>query len=258
MRVLLGSVVITLVLEGFAAALSPEDRCTAGKFVATGRRAASWLACDADGRIDGTLDFDCLARSRVRFQTSFARAEAAASCPGDFDLVAERIDFCALGISTAVGNPALGPRCTAAKVRAGGRYFLGWLRCHGRTLANPSLFGACAARKQAGLERSFARADPTGTCGGDAVAVRSVVDGCGGVAVSMLTATTTTSTTVHATSTTTFPSTCAHDPCQVGGPLDVGCGACVATVCNLLPSCCFTAWDFACVEAVATVCPVCF
>lgn len=52
----------------------------------------------------------------------------------------------------------------------------------------------------------------------------------------------------------TPPQTCAHDDCQTGGPLTVGCNSCVTNICAVDPFCCNVAWDSICVGEVASVC----
>lgn len=44
---------------------------------------------------------------------------------------------------------------------------------------------------------------------------------------------------------------CAHDPCEVGGPLDDGCDACVTSICAMDDWCCINDWDSICVEYTA-------
>lgn len=48
--------------------------------------------------------------------------------------------------------------------------------------------------------------------------------------------------------------TCAHDLCVTGGPLDAGCSDCVAAVCAMDSFCCNVAWDAFCVLEAQTTC----
>ncbi|MEM9457011.1 MAG: MopE-related protein [Myxococcota bacterium] len=48
---------------------------------------------------------------------------------------------------------------------------------------------------------------------------------------------------------------CAHDVCDIGGPLMSGCDPCVTTICNLIDSfCCTDQWDAFCVANAVLVC----
>ncbi len=49
---------------------------------------------------------------------------------------------------------------------------------------------------------------------------------------------------------------CPHDVCDVGAPLDPGCGECEALVCSAIDSdyCCIVAWDRACFEEAVSAC----
>lgn len=47
---------------------------------------------------------------------------------------------------------------------------------------------------------------------------------------------------------------CAHDECNVGGPLANNCDACATSVCAADPYCCTTAWDTRCVQEAANGC----
>ncbi len=56
------------------------------------------------------------------------------------------------------------------------------------------------------------------------------------------------------TSTGECGDSCAHDRCDVGGPLVPTCDLCASIVCDKDPACCSTAWTAACVQQVRTVC----
>lgn len=55
----------------------------------------------------------------------------------------------------------------------------------------------------------------------------------------------------------TCQQTSGHDKCQDGGPLDVGCSLCVASICEIvggLDYCCTSHWDEDCIMAVPAYC----
>jgi hypothetical protein len=49
-------------------------------------------------------------------------------------------------------------------------------------------------------------------------------------------------------------STCFHDPCLPGGPLDPGCDFCVGLICLIDSFCCQVEWDVQCVGEVLLTC----
>lgn len=49
-----------------------------------------------------------------------------------------------------------------------------------------------------------------------------------------------------------YDGSCAHDPCLLGPALDPHCDPCVLAVCDLVTSCCSTAWDFGCLLEAAS------
>jgi hypothetical protein len=58
----------------------------------------------------------------------------------------------------------------------------------------------------------------------------------------------------HAGATPPPPQACTHDRCEEGGTLISSCDPCVQQICAQDAYCCGTAWDGACVAAVASVC----
>jgi hypothetical protein len=50
------------------------------------------------------------------------------------------------------------------------------------------------------------------------------------------------------------PSTCGHDVCVMGGPLEAECSPCATAVCDQDPFCCDSQWDSLCVETVEFLC----
>lgn len=50
------------------------------------------------------------------------------------------------------------------------------------------------------------------------------------------------------------PTTCSHDLCTEGQPLDSLCDPCVASVCAADSFCCSNAWDMFCIDAIAIQC----
>jgi hypothetical protein len=50
------------------------------------------------------------------------------------------------------------------------------------------------------------------------------------------------------------PTTCSHDVCAMGGPLEPACSPCATAICDQDAFCCFGQWDALCVNAVEFVC----
>ena len=50
------------------------------------------------------------------------------------------------------------------------------------------------------------------------------------------------------------PTTCSHDVCDLGGPLQSSCSPCATVVCDSDSFCCTTEWDSACVDAAQALC----
>jgi hypothetical protein len=52
----------------------------------------------------------------------------------------------------------------------------------------------------------------------------------------------------------TCPAGCSHSPCDPGGPLSPACEPCIASICDIFPSCCTTAWDPLCTIGASFFC----
>lgn len=145
---------------------------------------------------------------------------------GAFDML--RVVLClllsaGLAVRAATAAPTPAQRCTAAKLKAVGKKYLGKLTCASKAaLKGLPIDAACLAKVETKFLAAFTSAEARGGCltTGDAAAIEAVVDACVADAVAALGPTTTTT---SSTTTTTTP------VCTVDG---APCALCAGGVCR--------------------------
>ena len=226
-RRLMGAIAIVvgtlLALQSQASAAS----CQKTKLTAAAKKAASKLKCHTTAVKDGTgVSAECLGKAEVKFQSTFAKADAKGDCPtpGDDGLVESAVDACVSSILSALGAGSPPPppaSCLQAKIKAASKKASSKLKCWAKAVGkNTAVDPTCLAKAELKFNASFAKAETKTGCAqlGDASTVETAVDSC----VSNLTAllpgpSTTTTSTTAAPTTTTLPTCSGSEPASLAG-----------------------------------------
>jgi hypothetical protein len=152
-----------------AIAAPPPSICQAGKLRATGIAANLLLRCHASAATAGTpVDPECVARERVRLQTSFAQLEASGTCvtTGDADAVWGLLDAATSSVASALRPSGGSSLCANGKLLAAAQRESYALKLIGKQRKRPNTTrltrgdGSSIAR----LARDFALAEARGGC----------------------------------------------------------------------------------------------
>jgi cysteine-rich repeat protein len=153
--------------------LPPAPKCTAAKRKAAGAKGRAKLACYAQAADAGQpVAIACLADADDTFAASFTRAGVKAPCAGTIAEVEALVDACIADVVTQL--PGIG-KCPRGKLKAGSGLLDGRMRCAAKEAAKPGRFGACAAKADAKMAKTFGKA---GGCPGAVDTVAGIIDDC--------------------------------------------------------------------------------
>jgi cysteine-rich repeat protein len=179
-----------------------DPKCASAKQKAAAKKEAAKLNCQAKAATKPPLDPVCIGKAETAFSTAFTKADAKGACVGLAPNVEAQVDGCISHLVTDIPVQAGLEKCTAAKLKAGGKVGAAKLGCYakavgkggkcsvsikvkcrrdadcptGETCILTPVDPACLAKGDTALSTAFTKADAKGVCPGDPIAVGADID----------------------------------------------------------------------------------
>ena len=167
---------------------TPDQKCTASKLKATGKRAAADLKCHAKATKKNLgVDPSCTGKADDKFTAAFGKADAKGGCPGaaDPNAIADMSDMFVADVVAALpdGGTDDGRACAAIKLAATGKKAGSKLGCEAKAAGQGGQVDpTCTGAAETKFSAAFAKAESKGGCAvgdpntSDPNAIESTVD----------------------------------------------------------------------------------
>ena len=179
----IGALVVLLLVMGASVSgrsrgrgrVPPQEKCADVKSRASALALFAQGQCHAKAVLQGTpAETKCLAKAESKLRTSFAKAEAKATCPGDVEAAVSATAACVRTFGGALSGDA---RCAAKKLRAAAGKARDETLCARKPAGKRA---ACLAAVETNFGKAVLKADLKGDCTATAADLDVLVDACVG------------------------------------------------------------------------------